>query len=518
MPFGIYAEEDSLQKRLDELIKQKSNYGLRADGTPKGLGFFGELQRPDKGVMTEYSIGVDFDGKETEIPTIVPTLTPEELDFLLQIKSGNELPESIKQKAIEHAKMRMAKGLNPFAQEGEQRPRPDNLQNRLNEIIGRKLAPEDPLQSRLDEMIEGNQKLTTEKHPYIPEPGEPPKPFSFLQQAAPENVLAAAKQIPEIPKWISEYFTKLVPQTAATMLGEAPYRGMEKFAGTLQKGSEAIGEKLGLQPGTFFQEMSTDAAKKAQWFKERGVPEDETFARTLLLSPGMAIPDLAMMSAGGKLGLPTWITAKKVMEEPTVGGLAKGAAEGLAWYAGLKLAGLVPRGIRYPAALGGVYATSKGTPEERLAQAISFLPWIPHGKGYATELLAKGLESLSQNKMQAAQDMYKRAAEEADVSRQHIERVGRGVQKLAAKTGGTVYVFSPTLNRPNGELGFIHPSPKQKGDYQLSFFDVDEKGEPVKALDDMQFKTEQEATAYINKIIESEKQHEPIGGGISDRL
>ncbi|MHC4745632.1 MAG: hypothetical protein ACYS8Z_27265 [Planctomycetota bacterium] len=51
------------------------NYGLRPDGTQKGLGFFGELQVRGGGVTTEFSIGVQFDGIETQIPTLVPTLT-----------------------------------------------------------------------------------------------------------------------------------------------------------------------------------------------------------------------------------------------------------------------------------------------------------------------------------------------------------------------------------------------------------------------------------------------------------
>jgi len=94
-------------------------YGNRTDGTPKGTGFFGELQRPDGKVSTELAIGVNFDGQEVEIPSLVPTLTQEEIDYLL---SGGKPTPEIVQKAVVHAKQRMTQGRSPFAEEGEQRP------------------------------------------------------------------------------------------------------------------------------------------------------------------------------------------------------------------------------------------------------------------------------------------------------------------------------------------------------------------------------------------------------------
>lgn len=89
------------------------NYGVRADGTPKGSGFLGELKRPDGGVSTELSIGVEFDGKEREIPALVPTLTKGEIDHLL---SGGEPTEAIVDKAVAHAKGRLKAGKSVFAE------------------------------------------------------------------------------------------------------------------------------------------------------------------------------------------------------------------------------------------------------------------------------------------------------------------------------------------------------------------------------------------------------------------
>ena len=93
-----------------------AGYGSRADGTQKGRGFLGELKRPDGGVSTEISVGVNIGGKETEIPTLVPTLTRSEIDYLL---SGGRPTDAIVDKAVKHAKERMAMGKSPFASESE---------------------------------------------------------------------------------------------------------------------------------------------------------------------------------------------------------------------------------------------------------------------------------------------------------------------------------------------------------------------------------------------------------------
>ena len=101
---------------------REAAYGQRADGTPKGTGFFGELAVQGGGVATEYSIGVEFDGKETEIPTLVPTLTKDELNLMVKdiIPNNKDVPKAIVKKAIDHAKQRMKQGKSPFAGPGEE--------------------------------------------------------------------------------------------------------------------------------------------------------------------------------------------------------------------------------------------------------------------------------------------------------------------------------------------------------------------------------------------------------------
>ena len=96
------------------------DYGKRTDGSAKGKGFFGELKRPSGGVSTEISIGVGLNGKETNIPLIVPTLTRSELNYLLKADPNSKtffdkMPPAIIEKAVDHAAMRIENGKSPFA-------------------------------------------------------------------------------------------------------------------------------------------------------------------------------------------------------------------------------------------------------------------------------------------------------------------------------------------------------------------------------------------------------------------
>jgi len=91
-------------------------YGNREDGTKKGNGYFGPLKMTDGSdrVATEISIGVNIDGKDVQIPTLVPTLTPEEKSYLL---SGGDprKNQSIVSKAVEHARSRSANNQPVFS-------------------------------------------------------------------------------------------------------------------------------------------------------------------------------------------------------------------------------------------------------------------------------------------------------------------------------------------------------------------------------------------------------------------
>lgn len=92
------------------------NWGNREDGTPKGPGFLGTLQRPDGGVSTELSIDVEFDGKKHLIPSLVPGLDKGEVDHLLK---GGRPTKEIVDKAVDHARRRKAVGRSPFMENDE---------------------------------------------------------------------------------------------------------------------------------------------------------------------------------------------------------------------------------------------------------------------------------------------------------------------------------------------------------------------------------------------------------------
>lgn len=97
----------------------ENSFGDRPDGTKKGTGFLGVLKTANGNAMTEYSIGVKIDGKEMDVPTMVPTLNRSEVKTLLNLKDGEKIPEAIVQKAVDHAKQRIADGKSVFAEEGE---------------------------------------------------------------------------------------------------------------------------------------------------------------------------------------------------------------------------------------------------------------------------------------------------------------------------------------------------------------------------------------------------------------
>lgn len=111
----------------------------RVDGTIKSeIGFLGpKVNNVTGNTMTELSMGITLDDKKVLIPLMVPTLTEEEVSFLQNNDvEGNIdiVPQSIKDKAISHAKMRMQNNLNPFYQDGEEKANvfdiasPENLE------------------------------------------------------------------------------------------------------------------------------------------------------------------------------------------------------------------------------------------------------------------------------------------------------------------------------------------------------------------------------------------------------
>lgn len=106
-----------VQGAIDKFEAEKNM--KRVDGTMKSTqGFLGPIQT-ETGVMTEFSVGIELDGSNIEIPTLVPTLTNSEIEILKQTKTANDIPDSIIDKAVKHAKKRIKQGKSPFYQDGE---------------------------------------------------------------------------------------------------------------------------------------------------------------------------------------------------------------------------------------------------------------------------------------------------------------------------------------------------------------------------------------------------------------
>ncbi len=115
-------EGQTFQKFQDRKEFQGSGFGNRPDGSAKGDGFLGVLQLPGGGVATEFSVGVQLESKggaETDIPTLVPTLTKQEIDLMINdiIPNQKEVPPKILQKAVDHANKRVREGKSVFADE-----------------------------------------------------------------------------------------------------------------------------------------------------------------------------------------------------------------------------------------------------------------------------------------------------------------------------------------------------------------------------------------------------------------
>jgi hypothetical protein len=100
-----------------------SQWNKRQDGTDKGNGWLGLLRRPDGSVSSEISVGMEINGKETELPLLVPTLTKDEVQKVLALpldeKLFKSLPPAVKSKAIAFAEQRIAEGKSPFASPAE---------------------------------------------------------------------------------------------------------------------------------------------------------------------------------------------------------------------------------------------------------------------------------------------------------------------------------------------------------------------------------------------------------------
>ena len=101
MPWSSLSEEDP------------SSY--RQDGSMKGPGWLGPYKNPKGQMVSEYSIGVELDDEEMDIPSLVPGLTPQEIREVILGK----VSDSVAEKAVAHAKQRLKENKSVWATEDD---------------------------------------------------------------------------------------------------------------------------------------------------------------------------------------------------------------------------------------------------------------------------------------------------------------------------------------------------------------------------------------------------------------
>ena len=100
-------------------LSKKDPNTTRPDGTAKGSGWLGPHKTESGSDVSEYSIGMDIDGKEMDIPTMVPGLNDDEIKQLLTAAEYESFPNTaIVSKAVAHARKMLAEGKSVFAPEG----------------------------------------------------------------------------------------------------------------------------------------------------------------------------------------------------------------------------------------------------------------------------------------------------------------------------------------------------------------------------------------------------------------
>lgn len=98
--------------------------GKRADGSDKSYGWQGTWKTKDGKDISELSVGVEIDGKEVDVPTLIPSTTPKERKWIVD-HAGDEGAfktaegHAIIAKAADFASTRIAAGKSPFASDDE---------------------------------------------------------------------------------------------------------------------------------------------------------------------------------------------------------------------------------------------------------------------------------------------------------------------------------------------------------------------------------------------------------------
>jgi hypothetical protein len=99
-------------------LDRKDQSQTRPDGSAKGMGWLGPYKNASGDDVTEYSIGVEIDGKQIDIPVLVPGLSDKEIKSILKASEYGEFPHGdIIDKAVNHARKMLSQGKSPFKEQ-----------------------------------------------------------------------------------------------------------------------------------------------------------------------------------------------------------------------------------------------------------------------------------------------------------------------------------------------------------------------------------------------------------------
>jgi hypothetical protein len=139
--FGTFLPNRNLDPAIIGMQNGQPDYGYGnryQSNQPKGVGYYGELQRPDGGHSTELSVDVG----RGDIPAMVPGLSTAEMSALLSAKDGEKFPNSVYDKAASHAAFRELNGQSPWAGINDSRELAPDLRDKM--VSQAMLAPNDP--------------------------------------------------------------------------------------------------------------------------------------------------------------------------------------------------------------------------------------------------------------------------------------------------------------------------------------------------------------------------------------
>ncbi len=92
---------------------------VRHDGTQKGQGFYGPIKSNNGTDISELAVGMEWDGQEHEVPTMVPGLTPEQMRYMTDNsdlpEKGSDMYNQIVDNAGRYSELRQKQGQPLFA-------------------------------------------------------------------------------------------------------------------------------------------------------------------------------------------------------------------------------------------------------------------------------------------------------------------------------------------------------------------------------------------------------------------